>query len=84
MRKALLECVSKYYFRVLYQPKTPSTNQVFGKNLPNTRMILKGNHTSTWFPKTNRVHISNEDCDDIGNGVFINRAYDGEKAGVLL
>ena len=55
-----------------------------------TRLIFgwysstRGAQTSTWYTKTNRVHISNGDCDDIGNGVLVSDVYYGEKGGVLL
>ena len=69
-----------------YSLKTPSTIQVLSEISPNTRMILEYSRYPNEYlaPKTNRVHISNEDCNDIGNGVLVNDAYDGEKAGVLL
>ena len=59
------------------------------KYYSSTWMILEylrviGTQTSTWHPKTNWGHISNEHCDDIGNGVLVNDAYDSEKDGVLL
>ena len=52
-----------------YLPKTPSTIQVLSEISPNTRMILEYSRYPNEYlaPKTNRVHISNEDCNDISN-----------------
>ena len=75
--------------RVLFS-STRRRRRVLFKYSARTRLIhgwyssTRGTQTNTWHPKTNWGHISNEDCDDIGNGVLVDDAYDGEKAGGLL
>ena len=80
MRKTRV-CITQVLFS-----STCRRRQVLSEISPNTRMILEYSRYPNEYlaPKTNRVHISNEDCNDIGNGVLVNDAYDGEKAGVLL